>query len=91
MASSLRAGPALRCQRHAGSGLADHLTRSQDEFDMDEKEFKRHLKDLAHGHHHPEEHDWNGATGAGRRAPASKAPQAKRRTGVKASKTRTKA
>jgi hypothetical protein len=25
---------------------------------MNELEFKRHLKDLAHGHHHPEEHDW---------------------------------
>jgi hypothetical protein len=30
---------------------------------MDEKDFKKHLKDLAHGHHHPEEHDWP-ATGA---------------------------
>jgi hypothetical protein len=28
---------------------------------MNELEFKRHLKDLAHGHHHPEEHDWAGA------------------------------
>jgi hypothetical protein len=28
---------------------------------MDEKSFKKHLKDLAHGHHHPEEHDWAGA------------------------------
>ena len=26
---------------------------------MDEKEFKKHLQDLAHGHHHPEEHDWD--------------------------------
>ena len=25
---------------------------------MDEKDFKKHLKDLVHGHHHPEEHDW---------------------------------
>jgi len=25
---------------------------------MDEKDFKKHLQDLAHGHHHPEEHDW---------------------------------
>jgi hypothetical protein len=25
---------------------------------MDEKDFRKHLKDLAHGHHHPEEHDW---------------------------------
>jgi len=28
---------------------------------MDERDFKRHLKDLAHGHHHPEEHDWEQA------------------------------
>jgi len=26
---------------------------------MDEAEFKRHLSDLAHGHHHPEEHEWD--------------------------------
>ena len=26
---------------------------------MDEKQFKKHLADLAHGHHHPEEHDWD--------------------------------
>ena len=26
---------------------------------MDEKDFKKHLQDLAHGHHHPEEHDWD--------------------------------
>jgi len=26
---------------------------------MNELEFKRHLKDLVHGHHHPEEHDWD--------------------------------
>jgi hypothetical protein len=25
---------------------------------MDEKAFKKHLHDLVHGHHHPEEHDW---------------------------------
>ncbi len=25
---------------------------------MNEQEFKHHLKDLVHGHHHPEEHDW---------------------------------
>jgi hypothetical protein len=25
---------------------------------MDEKDFKKHLRDLAHGHHHPAEHDW---------------------------------
>jgi hypothetical protein len=26
---------------------------------MDEKDFKKHLQDLVHGHHHPEEHDWS--------------------------------
>jgi hypothetical protein len=26
---------------------------------LDEKDFKEHLRDLAHGHHHPEEHDWD--------------------------------
>jgi hypothetical protein len=31
---------------------------------MDEKDFKQHLRDLAHGHHHPEEHDWSGDAGA---------------------------
>jgi hypothetical protein len=25
---------------------------------MDEKDFKKHLHDLVHGHYHPEEHDW---------------------------------
>jgi hypothetical protein len=25
---------------------------------MDEKDFKKHLQDLAHGHHHPQDHDW---------------------------------
>jgi hypothetical protein len=27
---------------------------------MDEKEFKKHLRDLVHGHHNPAEHDWGG-------------------------------
>ena len=26
---------------------------------MDEKDFRKHLTDLAHGHHHAEEHDWD--------------------------------
>jgi hypothetical protein len=38
---------------------------------MDEKDFKKHLKDLAHGHHHPEEHDW-GAAAKPAKAPAKK-------------------
>jgi hypothetical protein len=28
---------------------------------MDEKDFKKHFQDLARGHHHPEEHDWESA------------------------------
>src|SRR5690348_10616134 len=38
---------------------------------MDERDFKRHLRDLAHGHHHPEEHDWQG----GQASPTAKAPR----------------
>ena len=49
---------------------------------MDEKDFKKHLRDLAHGHHHPEEHDWpeagkNAATPATRK-PAKARPARKR-------------
>jgi hypothetical protein len=29
---------------------------------MDEKQFRKHLADLAHGHHHPDEHDWDEGT-----------------------------
>jgi len=55
---------------------------------MDEKSFKKHLQDLAHGHHHPEEHDWEDGQSrpAVKRAPARKtaakrkaAPKAKRK------------
>jgi hypothetical protein len=52
---------------------------------MDEKDFKKHLKDLAEGHHHPEEHDWAGDAGASamkKRSPAKKAAPAKK-TAVK--------
>ena len=42
---------------------------------MDEKDFKKHLQDLAHGHHHPEEHDWDESnrTAAKAAKPAKKA------------------
>jgi hypothetical protein len=30
---------------------------------MDAKASKKHLADLVHGHHHPEEHVWNTARG----------------------------
>jgi hypothetical protein len=47
---------------------------------MDDKTFKKHLKDLAAGHHHPEEHDWSTPTAAskGARKKASR-PRAKRK------------
>ncbi len=38
---------------------------------MNDAEFKRHLKDLAHGHHHPEEHDWDRQPGADKKHPAA--------------------
>jgi hypothetical protein len=58
---------------------------------MDEKQFKKHLSDLAHGHHHPEEHDWADnsreavsvapAAAARARKPATKArPDSKKRS-----------
>ena len=54
---------------------------------MQEQEFKRHLRDLVHGHHHPEEHDWDGGSGTrsakvSQRA-AKKNTNGKRRVGTK--------
>jgi len=56
---------------------------------MDEKNFKKHLAALAHGHHHPEEHDWSPDTtdsaaavkpaGLKKRAPAKRTPAKKAR------------
>jgi len=40
---------------------------------MNEFEFKRHLKDLVHGHHHTEEHDWDAQPGASRKPRAVRA------------------
>jgi hypothetical protein len=40
----------------------DHRMQIRYPRSMDEKQFKKHLADLAHGHHHPEEHDWNDDT-----------------------------
>ena len=40
---------------------------------MDEKDFKKHLQDLAHGHHHPEDQDWSaGEDGATSEAQTAK-------------------
>ena len=41
---------------------------------MDEKQFKKHLADLAHGHHHPEEHDWGEGTVQQTGQPSNVAP-----------------
>ena len=60
---------------------------------MDEKQFKKHLADLAHGHHHPEEHDWDDDT---RTAPdieagaAAGAARTKKPVQAKAVKKRTR-
>ena len=45
---------------------------------MDEKNFKKHLKDLIRGFHHPEEHDWGTKSSPRQTAGASK--RAARRT-----------
>jgi hypothetical protein len=52
---------------------------------MDEKAFKKHLKDLAHGHHHPEEHDWpeRGARTAKAKPARKRTTAAKRKRAVK--------
>ena len=44
---------------------------------MDEKEFKKHLADLAHGHHHPEEHDWTQQNGTAERPVLTKTAKSK--------------
>ena len=64
---------------------------------MDEKDFKKHLSALAHGHHHPEEHDWgpdvHASAGAGtaraKNATATKKPAAKRAKSVSTKKKST--
>ena len=48
---------------------------------MNELEFKRHIKDLVHGHHHPEEHDWS--AGAAKPARAGRAKTASGKRGVR--------
>lgn len=52
---------------------------------MDEKSFKKHLQDLAKGHHHPEEHDWADphAKPAAKRPAAAKATATKRKRATK--------
>jgi hypothetical protein len=55
---------------------------------MDELQFKRHLKDLAHGHHHPEEHDWKNAMPVEGTQSTRKAARPKRASGKPAKKAR---
>ena len=52
---------------------------------MDELDFKRHLRDLAHGHHHPEEHDWGGTPSNPRAAAKT---SGKKSTGKRSKRTR---
>jgi hypothetical protein len=51
---------------------------------MNDETFKRHLKDLAHGHHHPEEHDWDGTARPSKKR-ATGATRARRQRSAKAS------
>jgi hypothetical protein len=44
---------------------------------MDEKDFKKHLQDLAHGHHHPEEHDWSTDGSLSKPAASKRGPKRK--------------
>ena len=44
---------------------------------VNELEFKHHLKDMVHGHHHPEEHDWNENP---KKAAPKKAPVARKQS-----------
>jgi hypothetical protein len=55
---------------------------------MNELEFKRHLKDLAHGHHRPEEHDWadTPASASSRKTKTAAKPVAARKRSQKPSK-----
>jgi hypothetical protein len=55
---------------------------------MNDLEFRRHLKDLVHGHHHPEEHDWDQKPAVARKTAPVKRATAKRRAGRKSSRTR---
>jgi hypothetical protein len=51
---------------------------------MNNQEFKHHLKDLVHGKHHPEEHDW--AEPRSSTAGTAPKPTARRRTAKKPSR-----
>jgi hypothetical protein len=50
---------------------------------MNDLEFRRHLKDLAHGHHHPDEHDWAPQPAARKSASVQSGKPAHRRTAKK--------
>ena len=71
-----------------GTALRSH-SAARDHRSMDEKSFKKHLKDLAHGHHHPEEHDWSGAGAATAPAKPTRGAKAKKASPAKARKRST--
>jgi hypothetical protein len=53
---------------------------------MDNRDFKKHLSNLVHGHHHPEEHDWGSDTAATKPAAGAKPrkrPQHRNKHGTK--------
>jgi hypothetical protein len=54
---------------------------------MNDQEFKKHLKDMVHGHHHPEEHDWAEPGQAAAKDVETKAPAKKSAKSVRAKKT----
>ena len=53
---------------------------------MNDLEFKRHLKDLVHGHHHPEEHDWREQPAAAKPAARARSSKPARRASRRAPK-----
>jgi len=55
---------------------------------MNELEFKLHLKDLVHGQHHPEEHDWVEPAPTTRKAAGAPKTRAKRKAPKKPAKRR---
>ena len=55
---------------------------------MDDRDFKKHLADLVHGHHHPEEHDWSPDTGKRQTTGRGAAADKRARTAVRKTKRR---
>jgi hypothetical protein len=55
---------------------------------MNDREFRKHLADLTHGKHHPEEHDWT--AGDKPQAEDKPAPKKARKPAVKTKQKRTR-